>query len=172
MREATISGPVMRCPKCGCKEDKVVDSRSSRDGAAIRRRRRCGRCDFRFTTYEEIRDEAVMVIKRDGRRERFSKDKLARGIEKACEKRPISAAEIEEIVGSVVNQVYQQYELEVPYQRLGELVMNELQLTDKIAYIRYASIYRRFEEISEFISEVERLERRKNDPATLQLPGM
>ena len=162
----------MRCPKCGSNEDRVVDSRTSRDGAAIRRRRKCESCQHRYTTYEEIREDSVMVIKRDGRRERFSREKLEGGITKACEKLPIAASDIENVVNTVVAQVHQRYDLEIPFQRLGELVMNELRVMNKVAYIRYASIYRRFEEISDFVSEVEKLERRKNDPATLQLPGL
>lgn len=162
----------MRCPKCGCNDDKVIDSRSSREGSTIRRRRECLECGFRFTTYEEIQNENVMVIKRDGRRESFNKEKLLGGMIKACEKRPVGRPELDELVASIVERCIEEFDREVPYQRIGELVMSGLRLLDKVAYVRYASIYRRFDEAADFVEEVEKLESRKNDTATLRLPGI
>ncbi len=162
----------MRCPKCGCLDDKVIDSRSSREGSTIRRRRECLGCSFRFTTYEEIQNESIMVVKRDGRREPFSKEKLLSGMVKACEKRPVSRMELDNLAAKIVQSVLEEYDREVPYQRIGELTMSGLRNLDKVAYVRYASIYRRFEEATDFIEEIQRLESRKNDTATLRLPGI
>lgn len=162
----------MRCPKCGCLDDRVIDSRSSREGSTIRRRRECLGCSFRFTTYEEIQNDNVMVVKRDGRRESFNKEKLLSGMIKACEKRPVSRPDLDELAASIVQRLIQEYDREVPFQRIGELAMSGLRLLDKVAYVRYASIYRRFEEAADFIQEVEKLESRKNDTATLRLPGI
>lgn len=162
----------MRCLKCGCQEDKVIDSRSSRDGSTIRRRRECLRCGYRFTTYEEIQHDGIMVIKRDGRRETFSKDKLLSSLRKACQKRPVSAIEIEELASGITAQIIKNYDTEVPFKDVGELVMHGLRELDKVAYVRYASIYRRFEEATEFVQEVKKLEERKYDSATLRLPGI
>jgi transcriptional repressor NrdR len=162
----------MRCPKCGCLDDKVIDSRSSREGSTIRRRRECLGCGFRFTTYEEIQNDNVMVVKRDGRREAFSKEKLLSGMIKACEKRPVSRLDLDHLAARIVQTVLEEFDKEVPYQRIGELTMNGLRILDKVAYVRYASIYRRFDEASDFIDEVEKLESQKNDTATLRLPGI
>ena len=117
----------MRCPKCGCLDDRVVDSRGSREGATIRRRRECIACGFRFTTYEEIERAGLVVLKRDGRREEFSKEKLHQGINKACQKRPISQKAIEELIERIVNVVTDRYEREVPAEELGREVMESLQ---------------------------------------------
>lgn len=162
----------MRCLKCGCNEDKVIDSRSSREGSTIRRRRECLGCGHRFTTYEEIHHEGIMVVKRDGRREPFSREKLLSGIRKACQKRPISPDQIEELAARIAGEISERYETEVPYQNIGEYVMNGLRELDKVAYVRFASIYRRFEEVTEFVQEIKRLEERKDDSATLRLPGI
>lgn len=162
----------MRCPKCGCLDDKVIDSRSSREGSTIRRRRECIGCGFRFTTYEEIQNDSIMVVKRDGRREPFSKEKLLSGVIKACEKRPVSRMELDDLVARIVQSLLEEYDKEVPFQRIGELTMSGLRIIDKVAYVRYASIYRRFEEATDFIEEIEKLESRKNDTATLRLPGI
>lgn len=150
----------MRCPKCGCLNDKVIDSRASREGSVIRRRRECLGCEHRFTTYEEIEHEGLMVIKRDGRREEFSKEKLLSGIRKACQKRPISPKTIEDIVEKIVGEITQKYEREVPGMAIGERVMEELRDLDLVAYVRFASVYRRFQEATEFVREVKRLEER------------
>jgi transcriptional repressor NrdR len=154
----------MRCPKCGNQDDKVIDSRSSREGATIRRRRQCLACSHRFTTYEEVEHEGLMVIKRDGRREEFSREKLLSGVRKACQKRPVSPKAIEEMVATIVDEVTDKYDREVPGLELGERVMEGLRGLDKIAYIRFASVYRRFEEVTEFVNEVRNLEG-SHDPA-------
>ena len=148
----------MRCPKCGGQDDKVIDSRSSREGATIRRRRQCLACGFRFTTYEEVERAGLMVLKRDGRREEFSKDKLMSGLKKACQKRPISPKTIEDVVERIVNEVTDKYEREVPAEAIGKLVMEGLRQTDDVAYVRFASVYRRFQEATDFVHEVKKLE--------------
>jgi transcriptional repressor NrdR len=148
----------MRCPKCGGQDDKVVDSRASREGATIRRRRECTACTHRFTTYEEIERESLMVLKRDGRHEEFSKEKLFAGIKKACQKRPISPKVIEDLVDKIVDEVTDKYEREVPGEVIGKLVMNRLRAIDEVAYVRFASVYRRFQEATDFVHEVKKLE--------------
>jgi transcriptional repressor NrdR len=147
----------MRCPKCGCQEDKVIDSRSSREGATIRRRRECLSCQNRYTTYEEIEHEGLVVVKRDGRREEFSREKLLSGVKKACQKRPISPKVIEELVDKIVEEIVEKYDREVPGIDLGERVMNALRGLDDVAYVRFASVYRRFQEATEFVREVSKL---------------
>jgi transcriptional repressor NrdR len=148
----------MRCPKCGGHDDKVIDSRSSREGATIRRRRQCIACGFRFTTYEEVERAGLMVLKRDGRREEFSKEKLMSGLKKACQKRPISPKTIEDVVERIVNEVTDKYEREVPAEAIGKLVMEGLRQMDDVAYVRFASVYRRFQEATDFVHEVNKLE--------------
>jgi transcriptional repressor NrdR len=148
----------MRCPKCGCQDDKVIDSRSSREGATIRRRRECIACSYRFTTYEEVERAGLMVLKHDGRREEFSKDKLMAGIKKACQKRPISPKTIEDAVERIVNEVTDNYDREVPADAIGKLVMDQLRELDDVAYVRFASVYRRFQEATDFVHEVRKLE--------------
>lgn len=148
----------MRCPKCACQEDRVIDSRASREGATIRRRRECTACGYRFTTYEQIEHEELMVLKRDGRREEFSKDKLLSGIKKACQKRPISHEAMEELLDRVVRQVTEKYEHEVPADVIGRALMDELRKLDEVAYVRFASVYRRFQEATDFVHEVKKLE--------------
>jgi transcriptional repressor NrdR len=148
----------MRCPKCGCQDDKVIDSRASREGATIRRRRECIACGFRFTTYEEVERSGLMVLKRDGRREEFSKEKLASGLKKACQKRPISPKTIEDVVERIVNEVTDKYDREVPAEVIGKLVMDGLRQIDDVAYVRFASVYRRFQEATDFVHEVKKLE--------------
>ncbi len=148
----------MRCPKCGCQDDKVIDSRASREGATIRRRRQCIGCGYRFTTYEEIERSGLVITKRDGRREEFSTDKLLSGIKKACQKRPISPKAIEDLVERIVNEVTDKYEREVPSEVIGKLVMDGLRQIDEVAYVRFASVYRRFQEATDFVQEVKKLE--------------
>ena len=148
----------MRCPKCGCQDDKVIDSRASREGATIRRRRECVGCGFRFTTYEEVERAGLLVLKRDGRREEFSKEKLLSGLKKACQKRPISPKVIEDLAERIVNEVTDKYEREVPAEVIGKLVMDGLRATDDVAYVRFASVYRRFQEATDFVHEVKKLE--------------
>ena len=148
----------MRCPKCGRLDDKVVDSRASREGSVIRRRRECLRCTHRFTTYEEIEHEGLMILKRDGRREQFSKDKLLSGVRKACQKRPVSPKIIEDLVERIVDEITDKYEREVPSMALGERVMEGLREIDDVAYVRFASVYRRFQEATDFVQAVKKLE--------------
>lgn len=148
----------MRCPKCGCGDDKVIDSRASREGATIRRRRECLACGNRFTTYEEIERGGLMIVKRDGRREEFSKEKLLSGVRKACQKRPIGPKVTEDLVESIVNQVTDKYEREVPAEVIGKMVMDALRQLDEVAYVRFASVYRRFQEATDFVQEVKKLE--------------
>ena len=148
----------MRCPKCGCQDDKVIDSRASREGATIRRRRECIACEYRFTTYEEVERAGLLVLKRDGRHEELSKEKLLSGLKKACQKRPISPKVIEDLVERIVNDITDKYEREVPAEVIGKLVMNGLRATDDVAYVRFASVYRRFQEATDFVQEVKKLE--------------
>lgn len=148
----------MRCPKCGCLDDKVIDSRSSREGATIRRRRECLDCAHRFTTYEEIENTGLMVVKRDGRREEFSREKLVAGIRRACEKRPIHADTIDRTIDGIVADLTTKFDREVPVGEIGERVMAGLRKLDSVAYVRFASVYRRFEEADEFVAEVRQLE--------------
>jgi transcriptional repressor NrdR len=148
----------MRCPKCGCQDDKVIDSRASREGATIRRRRECISCGFRFTTYEEVERTGLAVLKRDGRHEEFSKEKLLSGLKKACQKRPIGPKVIEDLVERIVNEVTDKYEREVPAEFIGKLVMEGLRQIDDVAYVRFASVYRRFQEATDFVQEVKKLE--------------
>ena len=151
----------MRCPKCGDQDDKVIDSRASREGATIRRRRECAKCAHRFTTYEEVEHEGLMVLKRDGRREEFSRDKLLSGIKKACQKRPISPKAIDDLVDHIVAVVTEKFEGEVPGEFVGKLVMEGLRWLDDVAYVRFASVYRRFQEATDFIQEVKKMEAAK-----------
>jgi transcriptional repressor NrdR len=155
----------MRCSKCGCQEDKVIDSRTSREGGTIRRRRECLGCGHRFTTYEGIENEAITVVKRDDRREPFSAEKLLLSLRIACRKRPVGPGKLEEIVEHIVQEIGDKYDREVPSMAIGERVMAALKDVDQVAYVRYASVYRRFEEPREFIQEVNKLEE-KNDPVT------
>jgi transcriptional repressor NrdR len=151
----------MRCPKCGCQEDKVIDSRASREGATIRRRRECTKCDHRFTTYEEVEHEGLMVLKRDKRHEEFSREKLLSGIRKACQKRPVSPQAMEDLVDHIVAAVTDKYENEVPSEFIGKMVMEGLRNIDEVAYVRFASVYRRFQEATDFVHEVRKLEAAK-----------
>src|SRR6266496_26395 len=148
----------MRCPKCGRLDDKVIDSRASREGSVIRRRRECLGCSHRFTTYEEIEHEGLMVVKLDGRREPFSKDKLLAGVRKACQKRPISPKIIEDLVERIVDEITDKYERQVPSMAIGERVMEGLRDIDQVAYVRFASVYRRFQEATDFVQAVRKLE--------------
>jgi len=148
----------MRCPKCGCQDDKVIDSRASREGATIRRRRECIACGHRFTTYEEIERGGLVVLKRDCRREEFSREKLLSGLRKACQKRPVSPKVIEELVERIATEVTDRYEREVPAEAIGKLVMDGLRQIDEVAYVRFASVYRRFQEATDFVHEVKKLE--------------
>jgi transcriptional repressor NrdR len=144
----------MKCPFCGFKEDKVVDSRATAEEAAVRRRRECAKCGKRFTTYEYVEEVSLMVIKKDGRREAFDRKKILGGIMKACEKRPISIEKMEEIATQVERAVQKKSDREVSSSRIGELVMEKLKALDDVAYVRFASVYRQFKDVGQFMVEL------------------
>lgn len=147
----------MRCPYCGSLEDRVADSRSSREGRAIRRRRECTSCGKRFTTYEYVEDVSFSVIKSDGRREPFARQKLLNGIRIACTKRPVAIARIEAMVDEIESEVVGLQEREVSTKQIGELVMDKLRKLDEVAYVRFASVYRAFKDKREFMEELSKL---------------
>lgn len=147
----------MRCPFCSATDDRVVDSRESRDGDTIRRRRECLACGRRFTSYEQIEVIPYLVIKADGRREEFSRSKLLGGLLKACEKRPIPARKQEEIVEVVEQYLHRREDREISTREIGALVMEQLRSLDPVAYVRFASVYRRFEDIGSFVEEIQSL---------------
>jgi transcriptional repressor NrdR len=147
----------MKCPFCAHLHDKVVDSRESKDGDAIRRRRQCLKCKRRFTSYERIDEIPSMVVKKDGRRERFDRQKVLAGILKACEKRPVSMSQLETIADNAETMVQESSEREVPTRVIGEMIMQELRNLDKVAYVRFASVYLDFKDIQEFMSELKDL---------------
>lgn len=147
----------MKCPFCGHLHDKVVDSRESKEGEAIRRRRQCLGCQRRFTSYERIDEIPYMVVKKDGRRERFDRQKSLAGVLKACEKRPVSMVQLEAIADKAEVMVQDSSEREVSTQTLGEMIMNELKILDKVAYVRFASVYLDFKDVQEFMSELKDL---------------
>ncbi len=148
----------MKCLICGCTESKVIDSRASSDGTSIRRRRECLNCGRRFTTYEAIEHTPVLVVKNDGTREAFDPAKIKNGIIKACEKRPVPADAIDKLVGDVERQVYNSLEPEIPSKKIGELVMAGLKELDQVAYIRFASVYRQFRDVTTFIEFIKEFE--------------
>ncbi len=147
----------MKCPFCGHLQDKVVDSRESKEGDAIRRRRQCLECHRRFTSYERIDEIPYMVVKKDGRRERFDRQKVLAGLLKACEKRPVSMVQLEAISDKAEVMVQESSEREVSTRTLGEMIMNELKTLDKVAYVRFASVYLDFKDVQEFMSELKDL---------------
>jgi len=147
----------MKCPFCGHQEDKVVDSRASADGMAIRRRRECLGCGKRFTTYEKVEEQALMVIKKDGRREPFDRNKLLAGLIKACEKRPVGMDQLEDLVDALERELSQEFEREVPSREIGERVMRRLHALDPVAYVRFASVYREFKDVEQFMRELKDL---------------
>ena len=144
----------MRCPRCSGLEDKVIQSRISRDGSSIRRRRECIRCSYRFTTYEKVEESLPMVIKKDGRREAFDPNKVISGIITACEKRPVSIEDIEAVKDSVIHDIQTKWDREVPSTYIGEKVMEALHRLDPVAYVRFASVYREFKDVREFMDEI------------------
>lgn len=150
-------GEGMKCPFCGHQEDKVVDSRASSDGVAIRRRRECLGCSKRFTTYEHLEEQPLMIIKKDGRREPFDRHKLLAGLVKACEKRPVSMDSLEHLVDQIERELSQQFEREVSSSEIGERVMKNLHAIDPVAYVRFASVYREFKDVAEFMKELKDL---------------
>jgi transcriptional repressor NrdR len=147
----------MKCPYCGCQQDKVVDSRASREERAVRRRRECLECGKRFTTYEYVEQIPLTVIKRDKRREPFDREKLFNGINTACKKRSVSRQAIEEIVDRITETIEKLSKVEVESREIGKLVMEELAHVDDVAYIRFASVYREFKDKGEFISEIKEM---------------
>jgi transcriptional repressor NrdR len=147
----------MKCPFCRDLENRVIDSRLTNDGDAIRRRRECFHCKRRFTTYERIEEMLPMVVKKDGRRELFDRQKIVGGLKKACEKRPVSIDAIEQTADRIEQALQERGEKEVPSSVIGEAVMRELHQLDKVAYVRFASVYRSFKDVSEFMHELEEL---------------
>ena len=147
----------MRCPKCTSIEDKVIDSRIARDGNTIRRRRECLECGHRFTTTEFLVRDSMVVIKRDGRQEPFDRDKLLRAVRAACHKRPVDNEQMTMLIEDVLDAVEAEYESQVPPQAIGEHVMQRLRKTDQVAYVRFASVYKEFRDVSEFVHEISSL---------------
>ena len=154
----------MKCPFCAYLEDKVVDSRESREGEAIRRRRECLRCERRFTSYERIDEIPYMVVKKDGRREKFDRQKVLNGLLRACEKRPVPISRLEQIVNEAEAFVIESAERERKTSEVGELIMNRLRRYDKVAYVRFASVYLDFKDVQEFMAELKDLLKTKEVP--------
>ncbi len=154
----------MRCPHCGSMDDRVIDSRTLANGESIRRRRECLACEYRFTSYERIEEKPLMTVKRDGRREPFDREKLERGIARALEKRPVSRMSVENIVNEIEDEAAMKGKgnREGSSQEIGEMVLKRLFATDKVAYVRFASVYRKFESISEFLTEIESLGKKES----------
>jgi transcriptional repressor NrdR len=147
----------MKCPACSYEEDKVIDSRSTKEGTVTRRRRECLKCAHRYTTYEYIEPAQLVVVKKDGRREDFERRKVLEGIRKACEKRPVPRQRVEEVTDEVVSEVQSEFRTEIPSSEIGERVMKRLRDLDEVAYVRFASVYRHFEDITEFMQELRTL---------------
>ena len=147
----------MRCPKCQARDDRVIDSRAIKEETVIRRRRECLSCEHRFTTYEQIERDDLRVLKRDGRYEAFDRKKLATGIDKACEKRPVNREALERVVNEIVDELVKKYGDEIPTTAIGEKIMQQLRRLDEVAYVRFASVYRKFRDIKEFVNEVQSL---------------
>ena len=147
----------MKCLYCGCEDSKVIDSRSADEGRTIRRRRECVGCGKRFTTYETIEDTPVLVVKTSGIRQSFDAGKIKNGIIKACEKRPVSMSKIDALVDDITKRVYNSMEQEISSKEIGEMVMEGLKSLDEVAYVRYASVYRSFTDISSFMAELQRM---------------
>ncbi|MEZ4387670.1 MAG: transcriptional regulator NrdR [Candidatus Krumholzibacteriia bacterium] len=147
----------MRCPNCGVDEDRVIDSRSVREGRGVRRRRECGACGARYTTYEAWESHPVLVIKRDGRRVAYDRTKMIAGIAKACEKRPVALEEIEVTVDAIEQDLAQSGRREVPTEVLGQMILDRLRNLDDVAYVRFASVYRSFQDVNEFLELLQHL---------------
>lgn len=160
----------MRCVQCGSFKDKVLDSRMSKDGTTIRRRRECLQCTYRYTTYEQIERTELRVVKRDGTREAINREKLRNGLIKACEKRPVSMDRIDRAVDEILTELHKDHVSEVPSSNIGAKVMDKLHQVDPVAYVRYVSVYRQFEDVGEFIREIQSLENRAaRDPMQRRL---
>ena len=147
----------MKCPYCDNPDTKVIDSRPTEEGHAIRRRRGCDKCNRRFTTYEKVEETILMVVKKDGRREAFDRSKMINGMIKACEKRPVSMAQMEDIVNDIEKTISNSMQKEVESYDIGEMIMNRLKEVDEVAYVRFASVYRQFTDVNTFIKEIEKL---------------
>jgi transcriptional repressor NrdR len=147
----------VKCPFCGHPEDKVVDSREGKEGRVVRRRRECLSCSRRFTTYERVDEVPFMVVKKDGRREAFDRNKLLTGLVKACEKRPVPINALEEVVDEIENLLQESQEKELPAAQIGEKLMERLKVLDQVAYVRFASVYRQFGDLNAFMEELNRL---------------
>jgi len=160
----------MRCVQCSSLKDKVLDSRMSKDGTTIRRRRECLACSYRYTTYEQIERTELRVVKRDGTREAINREKLRSGLIKACEKRPVSMDRIDRAVDEILAELHKDHVAEVPSSNIGAKVMDKLHQIDPVAYVRYVSVYRQFEDVGEFIREIQALEHRAaRDPMQRRL---
>jgi transcriptional repressor NrdR len=153
----------MRCVKCHSLNDQVLDSRLIEGGTGIRRRRECLKCAHRFTTYEEIHKDDLHVVKKDGRHEKFQRSKIFNGIEKACEKRPVSLEQIDRIVNEIIEELENEYDREIPSRAIGEKIMHRLRQEDEVAYVRYASVYRQFRDIGEFVREIQTLSQQEGE---------
>lgn len=145
----------MKCPFCRTDNDRVIDSRASEDGFAIRRRRECSSCHRRYTTYERLEDIDMKVVKKDGARVPFDREKIKRGLARACWKRPVTDMQIEDVVTAIENDIFSKFEMEVDSGRLGELVMRHLRQLDEVAFVRFASVYREFRDVTDFVSELQ-----------------
>ena len=152
----------MKCIYCGCKDSKVIDSRSSEDGQTIRRRRECIECGKRFTTYETVETTPILVVKSNGTRQAFDINKIKGGVIKACEKRPVPMYKIDKLVEDIKKQVYNSMEEEISSKKIGELVMEQLMALDEVAYVRFASVYRSFKDLSTFLVEIEKITKNNN----------
>jgi transcriptional repressor NrdR len=150
----------MRCPKCTSIEDKVIDSRISKEGSSIRRRRECLECGHRYSTTEFIVREGIVVIKRDGRREDFDREKLIRSARAACQKRPVDAEQITMLIEDVIDALEAQYDSDIPSRAIGDAVMQRLRKIDEVAYVRFASVYKEFRDVSEFMHEINALDKK------------
>lgn len=151
----------MRCPKCTSIEDKVIDSRISKEGSSIRRRRECLECGHRYSTVEDLVRDGIVVLKRDGRREEFSREKLNHAVRAACHKRPIDAEQVAMLIEDVIDVLEAHYDSEIPSAAIGDAVMQRLRTIDQVAYVRFASVYKEFRDVSEFMHEITELEKSK-----------
>ena len=153
----------MRCPYCGFEDSKVVDSRPADEGSSIRRRRECLQCEKRFTTYETVESLPMIVIKKDGSRQSFDRNKILRGIQRSCEKRPVSAADMERMASEIEQEIQNALEREVSTEVIGEKVMEKLKTADEVAYVRFASVYRQFSDIDTFMRELSEMMRHRTE---------
>ena len=153
----------MKCPFCAHADDKVIDSRASSEGSAVRRRRECLKCGKRFTTYEVVEEMPLLVVKKDGRRQPYDHLKIISGIQKACEKRPVSSEKIEELVAAIEREIYKRFDREVQSRDIGSLIMDKLASLDEVAYVRFASVYRQFKDVNQFMTELKGLLKKESE---------